>query len=88
MMDFCELKAQIEKSGIFSKARYEVINEMPFDRDIVFVPIKTRKQAELCFDCGIEVYERTLPQNGMKILCAPMNFETIIKAVSKYNNKI
>ena len=86
-MDFCELKTQIEKSGIFSKARHEVINEMPFDRDIVFVPIRTRRQAELCFECGIEVYQRTLP-NGMKILCAPMNFETIIKAVSRYNNKI
>jgi hypothetical protein len=88
MVDFCELKRQIEKSGLFSKSRPEVINEMPFDRDIVFVPIRTRKQAELCFECGIEVYERILPHNGMKILCAPMNFETIIKAVSKYNNKV
>lgn len=87
-MDFCELKTQIEKSGMFTKSRHEVINEMPFDKDIIFVPIRTRRQAELCFECGIEVYERTSTYNGMKILCAPMNFETIIKAVSKYNNKI
>jgi hypothetical protein len=60
---------------------------MPFDKDIVFVPIRTRKQAELCFECGIEVYERTLPHNGMKILVAPLDFETIIKAVSKYLHK-
>ena len=87
MMDFCELKTQIEKSGMFTKARPEVINEMPFDKDIVFVPIKTRHQAELCFERGIEVYQRTMP-NGMIVLCAPMNFETIINAVSKYNHKI
>ena len=87
MMDFCELKAQIEKSGMFRKSRPEVINEMPFDKDIVFVPIKTRNQAELCFERGIEVYQRTLP-NGMVVLCAPMNFETIINAVSKYNHKV
>lgn len=82
MMDFCELKKQTEKSGLFSKSRPE------FDRDIIFVPIRTRKQAELCFECGIEVYERILPHNGMKILCVPMNFETIINAVSKYTHKV
>lgn len=83
-MNYCELKNQIEKSGIFCHARHEVINEMPFDKDIIFIPIRTRKQAELCFEYGIEVYERTLPHNGMKILCAPMDFETIVKAISKY----
>ena len=86
-MDYCELKAQIEKSGMFKKSRYEVVNEMPFDKDIVFVPIKTRKQAELCFERGIEVYQRTLP-NGMVVPCAPMDFETIINAVSKYTHKV
>ena len=87
-MNYCELKNQIEKSGIFCRARHEVINEMPFDKDIIFIPIRTRKQAELCFECGIEVYERTLPHNGMKILCAPMDFETIVKAVSNYTREI
>lgn len=85
-MDFCELKTQIEKSGMFTKSRHEVINEMPFDKDIVFVPIRTQRQAELCFEQGIEVYQRTL-LNGMLVLCAPMDFETIINAVSKYTHK-
>jgi hypothetical protein len=86
MVDFCELKRQIEKSGLFSKSRPDVVNKMPFDKNVVFIPIKTRKQAELCFERGIEVYQRTL-SNGMVVLCAPMDFETIINAVSNYTHK-
>lgn len=86
-MDYCRMKEQIMKSGIFNIARPEVVNKtLPFDKDIVFIPVKTRKQAELCFERGIEVYQRTLP-NGMVVLCAPMDFETIINAVSKYTHK-
>lgn len=85
-MENYELQKQVLEAG-FSKARSEVINEMPLDRNIILVPIRTRGQAKLCFECGIEVYERILPHNGMKILVAPMDFDTIIKAVSKYLHK-
>lgn len=87
-MDYCAMKEQavkeqIMKSGMFTKARSEVVNEMPFDKDIIFIPVRTRKQAEFCFANNIEVYQRTMP-NGMLVLCIPMDFETIINAISKY----
>lgn len=84
-MENYELQKQVLESG-FSKARSEVINEMPMDRNIILVPIRTRGQAKLCFEQGIEVYERPM-HNGVTILVAPLDFDTIIKAVSKYLHK-
>lgn len=84
-MENYELQKQVLETG-FTKARSEVINEMPMDRNIILVPIRTRGQAKLCFEQGIEIYER-LAHNGMKILVAPLDFDTIIKAVSKYTHK-
>jgi hypothetical protein len=81
-MENYELQKQVLETG-FAKARSEVINEMPMDRNIILVPIRTRGQAKLCFEQGIEVYEKTM-HNGVRILVAPLDFETIIKAVSKY----
>lgn len=82
-MDYCEMKEQLMKSS-FIKARHEIVEKMPFDKDIIFVPVRTRKQAELCFARNIDVYQRTMP-NGMVMLCVPVDFETIIDAVSKYH---
>ena len=84
-MEYSELQKQILESG-FAKSRSEVIDEMPLDRNIILVPVRTREQAKLCFEKGIEVYERPT-HNGMKILFAPLDFDTIIKAVSKYLHK-
>lgn len=86
-MENYELQKQILETGMFTKARAEVINEMPLDKNIILVPVRTREQAKLCFEQGIEVYERPM-HNGMRILVAPMDFDTIIKAVSKYTHKI
>lgn len=85
-MEYYELQKQILETG-FSKARSEVINEMPLDKNIILVPIRTRGQAKLCFEHGIEIYEKTT-HNGLRILVAPMSFETIINAVSKYTHKV
>ena len=84
-MENYELQKQVLEAG-FTKARSEVINKMPMDRNIIFVPIRTRGQAKLCFEQGIEIYERTM-HNGVRILVAPLDFDTIIKAVSKYLHK-
>ena len=84
-MDYCEIEKQVEEQGM-SKENYETIKELPLDRDIILVPVRTRAQAELCFELGIKVFGRTM-HNGMKILCAPMSFETIVKAVSNYIHK-
>lgn len=86
-MENYELQKQILETGMFTKARAEVINEMPLDKNIILVPVRTREQAKLCFEQGIEVYERPM-HNGMRILVTPMDFDTIIKAVSKYTHKI
>lgn len=85
-MEHYELQKQVLETGMFTKARSEVINEMPLDRNIILVPVRTREQAKLCFEQGIEVYERTM-HNGVRILVAPLDFDTIIKAVSKYLHK-
>lgn len=86
MMDYCEIEKQVKEQGMCEE-NYRVIEELPLDRDIILVPVRTRSQAKLCFENGIKVYGRPMP-NGMKVLCAPMSFETIVNAVSKYTHKV
>lgn len=85
-MDYCEIEKQVMEQGMCEES-YKVIRELPLDKDIVLIPVRTRSQAEFCFEHGIKIYGRTMP-NGMKVLCAPMSFETIIESVSKYTRKL
>ena len=84
-MNYYEIENQVKEQGMCEE-NYKVIEELPLDRDIVLVPVRTRSQAALCFEHGIKVYGRPM-HNGMKVLCAPMSFETIVKAVSNYTHK-